>query len=104
MSWVMATAMVNRSGLLEGKANFGLQCDLRKEASMDNPTMTEVQTDFREPEGKEQAFLVCTVGSWFRGGPALTCQVLPVGCPLRVLSLHGLVWVGSPHLVVFGEI
>lgn len=50
MSLVMVTAVVDRSDLLEGKNEFGFQCDLRKEARVGHPTMIEVQTDLRETE------------------------------------------------------
>lgn len=71
----MVTAVLDRSDLLEGKNEFGFQCDLRKEARVDHPAMMEVQTDLRETE--ELAFLACRMVSWFRCRLALICQVLP---------------------------
>lgn len=50
MSLVMVTAVLDISDLLEGKNEFGFQCDLRKEARVDYPNMIEVQTDLRETE------------------------------------------------------
>lgn len=93
---VMVTAMVDRYDLLRGKNEFGFQCDLRKEeASTDNPTTTEMQTDLRE---KRASLLGLQNGVLLQGQASPCMPGLPVVCSLRVSGLD------LPTWVMFGEV